>query len=94
MSSLLFGLAVAALIFVLLVLLLAFLPAILAKVLDPRNSKVIREHCEQLRFSEINVKAWPNHYGASFRKKGRACYAKCVVRGGTVRWKGTPPEAL
>lgn len=74
------------------VLVLAFLPNILARVLDPRHMKVIRAHCEAVGLSDIEVKAWPNHYGVSFHKDGNKHYAKCRVVKGVIRWKGKAPE--
>jgi len=74
------------------VLALAFLPSILSRVLDPANMKLIRAHCEALGLSDIDVQAWPNHYGVSFRKNGKKHYARCRVAGGMIKWKGNAPE--
>jgi hypothetical protein len=70
-----------------------FLPNILAKVLDPRNEKIIRAHCETLGLATVSVTPWPNHYGVSYHRKGRKLYARCRVKKGLVVWLGRAPKA-
>ena len=77
---------------VIVLLLLAFLPNIVSRVMDPRNIKVIRAHCEAVGLSDVEIKLWPNHYGVSFRKNGKRHYAKCRVARGVIKWKGKAPE--
>jgi len=77
---------------VIVLLLLAFLPNILTRVMDPGNMRVIRAHCDAVGLSDVEIKRWPNHYGVSFRKNGKRHYAKCRVAGGTIKWKGKSPE--
>lgn len=79
---------------VMVLLILAFLPTILTRVLDPRNMKVIRAHCEAAGLTDVEIKPLPNHYGVSFRKNGKRHYAKCRVTGGVVKWKGKAPEQI
>jgi hypothetical protein len=70
-----------------------FLPNILAKVLDPRNEKIIRVQCETLGFDGVSVKPWPNHYGVSYHRDGKKLYARCRVKKGLVVWLGQAPKA-
>ena len=70
------------------ILLLAFLP----NLLDYRNIRIIRERCEVIGLSEVEIKIWRNHYGVSFSKDGQRYYAKCLVVKGIVEWKGNAPE--
>lgn len=76
------------------VLVLAVLPNILARLLDPRNMKLIRAHCEAVGLSDIEVKAWPNHYGVSFHKDGNKHYAKCRVVKGVYQMEGQGSGAV
>lgn len=73
---------------------LVFFPAILSKVLDPINVRTIRKRLHQLGITDVEVKAWPNHYGVTCVKNGQKHYLKCVVTGRKVEWKGTEPEKL
>jgi len=75
-----------------LLFLLAYLPDLLAKVLDPRNERIIRDHCESLGLNDVSLKAWPNHYGVYYRHAGKKLYAKCRVTKGNVVWLGHAPE--
>jgi hypothetical protein len=74
------------------ILLLVFLPNVLGMFLDPRNTKLIQARCDAAGVSDIKIKAWPNHYGVSFRKNGQRHYAKCRVASGVIKWKGRAPE--
>lgn len=73
-------------------LFLAFLPLILAKILDPINITRIHRICEASDCTEIKVKAFPNHYGVTFRKGGKAHYLKCKAVGFKIKWKGQEPK--
>jgi len=79
-------------IFVVILLLLVFLPTILARVLDPINARRIRAYCESVGCSVTEIKPFPNHYGVSFEKNGKKGYAKCRVSKGGIRWKGKSPQ--
>ena len=48
--------------------LMVFLPALLAKVLDPLNAKRIRAYCAAVGVTDVEVQPFPNHYGVRFRK--------------------------
>jgi hypothetical protein len=74
--------------------LLAFLPTILSFVLDPLYIWQIRRYCAQRRLENVEIKAWPNHYGVHFSSGGQKKYAKCSVIFGKIRWKGPSPEHL
>ena len=69
-----------------------FLPLILAKVLDPLNVWRIRSRCQELGVSDVEIQVWPNHYGVTFQKDGQKHYAKCIVKGRTIKWKGKSPD--
>lgn len=71
---------------------LAVLPLVLASVLDPLNVGRIRRYCRRIGVSEVNVEIFPNHYGVHFCKNDRKHYAKCLVKGGNIKWKGVSPE--
>lgn len=71
--------------------LIAFLPALLAKVLDPLNAERIRAYCLAVGATDVKVQPFPNHYGVHFRKNDRKHYAKCTVAGGKIKWKGASP---
>ena len=71
---------------------LAFLPAVLGRILDPINIRRVKAHCEAAGCSGIEIKAWPNHYGVSFQKNGAKHYAKCRVVGRSIKWKGKSPH--
>ena len=73
--------------------LLAYFPDLLAKVLDPRNERIIRDHCKSLGLSVVSVKAWPNHDGISFPRAGKELYARFRVTKGIAVWLGRHPEA-
>jgi hypothetical protein len=73
---------------------LAFLPALLSAVLDSMNRRRIVRYCVQRGMENVEVKAWPNHYGVSFSKAGQRHYAKCRVVLTRIEWKGTPPEDM
>ena len=70
---------------------IAFLPAILTRVLDPINIRRIKRHCNSLGVSQVEVQAWPSHYAVTFQKNGQKHYAKCTVKGRTIKWKGQSP---
>lgn len=74
--------------------LVVFLPALLAKVLDPLNANRIRKYCAGVGVTNVEVKPFPNHYGVHFTKNDRKHYAKCVVAGGTIKWKGPSPAEI
>jgi hypothetical protein len=74
--------------------LLAFLPALLTKVLDPLNAKRIQAHCAAVGVTDVEVQPFPNHYGVHFRKDDRKHYAKCTVAGGKIKWKGPSPAEV
>jgi hypothetical protein len=71
---------------------IAFLPALLARILDPLNMRVIRARCTALGLSDVEIEPFPNHYGVHFSRDGRKHYAKCVVAGGQIRWLSNSPE--
>lgn len=74
--------------------LIAFIPAILANVLDPLNIRRIRKHCADAGLTDVAVEAFPNHYGVHFRKNDRTLYAKCTVAAGRIKWKGPTPAEM
>jgi hypothetical protein len=74
--------------------LMLFLPAILAKVLDPLNAKRICAYCAEVGVTDVEVTPFPNHYGVHFRKNDRKHYAKCTVRRGYIKWKGPSPAEV
>lgn len=74
--------------------LMVFLPALLAKVLDPLNAKRIRKYCAGVGVTEVEVKTFPNHYGVHFTKNDRKHYAKCIVTKGEIRWRGPSPAEV
>ena len=71
--------------------LMAFLPAVLAKILDPLNTRRIRAYCAEVGVTDVEIQPFPNHYGVRFRKKDSEHYAKCTVVRGKIKWKGTSP---
>ncbi len=74
--------------------LMVFLPALLAKILDPLNAKRIKAYCAGLGVTEVEVKPFPNHYGVHFTKNERKHYATCVVARGRIKWKGPSPAEV
>lgn len=74
--------------------LLAFVPSLLAKVLDPLNARRIRAHCAEAGATDVDVEPFPNHYGVHFVKNERKHYAKCTVAGGKIKWKGSSPAEV
>jgi hypothetical protein len=74
--------------------LMAFLPAILAKVLDPLNAKRIRAYCADAGVTDVRVEPFPNHYGVHFTKNDQKHYAKCAVVRGKIKWKGASPAEV
>jgi hypothetical protein len=74
------------------ILLLAFLPTILAKIFDPPAIRRIEQECQEMGLSDVRVKPYSGHYGVRFRDAaGKAGYAKCNVIKGVVRWEGKKP---
>ncbi len=71
-----------------------FLPLLLEKILDPLNSKRIREYCSNLGATDIKIRPFPNHYGVHFTKNGKKRYFKCKVIRGAIQWVGKSPEEL
>jgi len=69
-----------------------FLPTVLAKILDPLNARRIRAHCAAVGITNVEVEPFPNHYGVRFRKDDKKHYAKCAVVRGRIEWKGRAPE--
>ncbi len=69
---------------------IVFLPSILGGIVYPIDVLRIRGHCRKMRVSNVEIKAWPDHYGVSFHKDGQKLYAKCTV-GRTIRWMGKSP---
>ena len=74
--------------------LMALLPLLLAKVLDPINANRIRTYCAEVGVTEVDVEPFPNHYGVHFRKNDRKHYAKCTVARGEIKWKGPSPAEV
>jgi hypothetical protein len=74
--------------------LLAAVPTLLSRILDPLNAHRIHKYCERLGLSEISIEPFPNHYGVRFSKDGVRLYAKCRVVRREIRWKGRSPEEL
>jgi hypothetical protein len=74
--------------------LLAAVPTVMAWTLDPLNSRLIRKYCESFSLTDIEIKAFPNHYGVHFIKDGQKLYAKCSVVGRKIKWKGPSPDEL
>jgi hypothetical protein len=74
--------------------LLAAIPTVLARTLDPLNSRRIRKYCESLGLTDIAIKPFPNHYGVHFIKDGQKLHAKCSVVGRKIKWKGPSPDEL
>jgi hypothetical protein len=70
----------------------AFIPLILEKILDPVNAGRIRDYCAKIGVTNVEVRAFPNHYGVHFEKNDKRHYAKCVVTRGQISWKGLAPE--
>ena len=64
---------------------LAVLPSVLAKVLDPINSRRIFRHLRDTGATDISIEPYPNHYGVRFLRDGVAYYAKCRVVKGKVK---------
>ena len=85
------GILIAVGIFFGLMVILAAVPSLLARVLDPINIKHIKTFCTEAGCTDIEVKAWPNHYGVTFRKNGTRHYVKCNVVGRTIKWKDLDP---
>jgi hypothetical protein len=73
---------------------MVFLPAVLAKFLDPLNANRIRAYCDSIGVTDVEVKPFPNHYGVHFRKNERKHYAKCTVARGKIKWKGPSPAEV
>ena len=73
--------------------LMAFLPATLARILDPLNAKRIRAYCAKVGVTDVEVQPFPNHYGVRFRKNDQKHYAKCTVARGRIKWKGPSPAS-
>jgi hypothetical protein len=71
--------------------LLAFLPTLLAKILDPLNARRIRAYCVEVGVTNVEIQPFPNHYGVHFTKDDRKHYAKCTVARGRIKWKGPSP---
>jgi hypothetical protein len=80
--------------FVAVLALLAAIPTLLGLLLDPLNSRRIRNYCANLGLENVSVKAFPNHYGVEGTKNGRRIYAKCRVVGTKIKWKGSSPSEL
>lgn len=74
--------------------LLMFLPSILATVLDPLNARRIRSYCEGAGARDVEVKPFPNHYGVHFSKNDRKHYAKRKIMRGKIVWKGPSPAEI
>jgi hypothetical protein len=74
--------------------LLAVLPALLAKMLDPLNARRIRRICAEAGATDVEVEPFPNHYGVHFMKNERKHYAKCTVARGEIKWKGVSPAEV
>jgi hypothetical protein len=81
-------------IFVAVMAFLAFLPSLLSLVLDPFNSSRVKAYCERIGCTDIEIKAWPNHYGVKFKNNGIKHYAKCRVIGLKIKWVGKNPEEI
>lgn len=73
---------------------LAYLPLILARFLDPFNATRIRKYCAEVGVTDVEIQPFPNHYGVHFRKNDRKHYAKCRVSWGKVTWKGPSPAEI
>jgi ABC-type bacteriocin/lantibiotic exporter with double-glycine peptidase domain len=71
---------------------LAFLPLLLSKLFDPLNAKRIRSNCERAGVTDIEIQAFPNHYGVHFKKNDKKHYAKCKIVRGSIEWKGVSPR--
>jgi hypothetical protein len=76
------------------VVVVMFLPSMLAVVLDPLNTKRIHSYCADIGVTHVEVKPFPNHYGVHFKKNGRKYYAKCEVVRGKIKWKGSSPAEI
>ena len=74
--------------------LLAFVPTLLAKILDPLNARRIRAYCFEVGVTNVEIQPFPNHYGVHFTKNDRKHYAKCKVTGGRIEWKGPSPAEV
>jgi hypothetical protein len=70
----------------------AYLPMLLEKALDPINSNRIREYCSKVGATNVEIRAFPNHYGVHFQKSDKRHYAKCIVTRGQIKWNGLSPE--
>jgi hypothetical protein len=70
---------------------IVFLPSILGVLIYPVNVCRIRSRCRKMDVSDVEIKAWPDHYGITFHKDGQKLYAKCTV-GRRIRWLGKSPE--
>jgi hypothetical protein len=80
--------------FVAVLALLAAIPTLLGLLLDPLNSRRIRNYCADLGLENVSIKAFPNHYGVEGTRDGRTIYAKCRVVGTKIKWKGSSPSDL
>ena len=60
------------------------LPVVLEKVLDPINARRIARHLAATGATDIEVQAFPNHYGARYSRDGGRHYARCSVKRGRV----------
>lgn len=60
------------------------LPVILEKVRDPLNIRRIKRHLAAKGASNIEVRPFPNHYGARYMLEGSLHYARCNVKRGQV----------
>jgi hypothetical protein len=90
LTSLLVGVGI----FVAIMAVLAKVPFVLGRVLYPLNMRRIKTRCEAAGFTDIKIKAWPNHYGVSYQKEGKQHHAKCRVVGRNIKWQGKTPEGL
>ena len=74
--------------------LLAVLPTLLMKILDPLNVRRIRAYCIEVGVTNVEIQPFPNHYGVHFTKNDRKHYAKCKVTRGKIEWKGPSPAEV
>jgi uncharacterized membrane protein YdfJ with MMPL/SSD domain len=81
-------------VFVAVMAFLTFLPSLLSLVLDPLNISRVKSHCEKLGCTNIEIKAWPNHYGVKFKINDIKHSTKCRVIGLKIKWVGKSPEEI
>lgn len=74
--------------------LLGHLPKILAAIYDPPRIKRIAQFFEASGCTVTEIKPWPSHFGAHYVRDGVKGYAKCRIniKSGIIGWVGGAPD--